>query len=452
MLGTSALRSWGARTDRDGRFALEEAPAIENSAVWASATGYQRTRIDAPLATARTLELVLAASDPSSHLQGRVVDAQGAPVVGAYVALDRQAGLTDRLGRFELPAGPRDERTGEGGGTRLRVAKQGFLPVTLESRKPTSTEPGAWPEPLVVVLGDPARTIEGVLVDADGKPVAGARVTPLGRSPFADVLTAFGAQSFALSTDMEAVLAGGADRRASVVSGADGEFHVAGLLAHDYRLRVFDPRSLEVLVTEPIPAGRRGVRLVLGAAGKPMRVAGTVVDLRGRPIAGVAVQLLATHAELPPEETWDLASKSLKTDAEGRFVFVDIAPNAARVRASMNGDLVSAESALADAPDLEHVRIELARPCHARIESKTPELAGSSFGFVDARGEPLTFYVELGDVSAGAARFSWNGETSGVLTVSETARALLFFGADEKELLRLPIDLSPDREVEVLRP
>ncbi len=155
--------------------------------------------------------------EPGSPVSGRVVAAAGgAPLAEALVvasqALNRgrefafiDRATTDSDGRFTLPGVPRDREVSSWKGpVRVQVSRAGFVSDAFE---PVSVRPGETEDPMVIALVADA-PVEGVVLDADGSPVAGATI-------HAD----------------DAPSPWGARIEVDAVSGDDGRFRVGGLRA-----------------------------------------------------------------------------------------------------------------------------------------------------------------------------------------------------------------------------
>jgi protocatechuate 3,4-dioxygenase beta subunit len=228
--------------------------------------------------TARPVRVQL----PASALRSApVVDRGGQPIAGAWVWPFGEPGLavrSDALGVCRLEA---STVLLEGA---LLAAAPGFLTAVAKV-------PG--PPVLPAIVLTPAVSLSGVVVDAAGRPQAGARLetVPL-------------AESASLE---EAVLT-----RAS----AAGEFRVSGLAAgRSYRITAHHPGSASgVIALGPVETSVAGLRVVMrrGAA-----LTGALIDERGEPAAGVTVELLA--------ETGRSLGRTA-TDGEGRFALSDLPP------------------------------------------------------------------------------------------------------------------------------
>lgn len=123
------------------------------------------------------LDLGLLAAQPAWF--GRVVDEAGRPFAHATVAMevdgrrDRPVELTDAEGWFSLLAGRESGRTDEAART-LVVTARGLAAHRFAVSRP-ATAVARLPD--LVVRSDAAAAVAGLLREADGTPVVGARVT-----------------------------------------------------------------------------------------------------------------------------------------------------------------------------------------------------------------------------------------------------------------------------------
>lgn len=127
--------------------------------------------------------------EPGSPVSGRVVaDAGGAPLAGVLVVASQELNLgfnhgrdfafidratTDSDGRFTFPGVPRDRAVSSWKGpVTVHASHAGFVSDAVE---PVSVRPGEPADPMVIALVADA-PIEGVVLDPDGSPVAGATI------------------------------------------------------------------------------------------------------------------------------------------------------------------------------------------------------------------------------------------------------------------------------------
>ena len=159
-----------------------------------------------------------------------------------------------------------------------------------------------WPDPLALRLGGPSRSIAGRVLDADGEPVAGAKVFPtdptvlsFGRSAGEGHLDVRHTRSRpgeerVLPEVVECTLAGHPDEFWSYVrSDALGRFELPGLLDRAYTLAALDPATLQRAQTGPVRPGDPGVTLTLRTDELREELRGRVLDPDGGPVAGVRI-------------------------------------------------------------------------------------------------------------------------------------------------------------------
>ncbi|HEX5759760.1 MAG TPA: carboxypeptidase-like regulatory domain-containing protein [Thermoanaerobaculia bacterium] len=236
-----------------------------------------------------------AVGDPVA-LAGRVLDAATRrPLAQAVVWFlgtePLRWTLTGRDGTFSLPVRPAEHN-------QLEAAAAGHVGAVREKVRPGE---------VVTLLLEPAAALAGVVVDAAGRPIAGAA---LHASPSGD--------------------AGGhsprdAFRRAT--SGAGGRFRFPRLLPRQlYEIAArHDEHAPGRLLARTPPSGASAppLRMVLGSG---QTASGRVIDSEGNPIAGVEVSL--ARVERPHGRRSGLAfsigrhgGPRATTDAAGRFRF-----------------------------------------------------------------------------------------------------------------------------------
>ena len=223
-------------------------------------------------------------------VEGRVVDAHGAPVEGASVDADPSSGsdvVTGPDGRFRLTGLARGRRFD------LSVSREGYA----ESNLPGLEAPTL--EPVQVVLQDLAlRRLTGRVLDPEGRPVSGAQVntfTEHERGLGGDG-TSYSHWSYQPTTTD--------DEGKFVLTGEAGEVSF-GVRASGYRMRLV--RGLRF--PEHGDAAPVEITLERGAI-----LEGRVVDGRGEPVAGADVR-----AYLEDRKDRMLPGSHGKTDTEGRY-------------------------------------------------------------------------------------------------------------------------------------
>ncbi len=276
-------------TGSDGRFALTVTTPVELSLA-ARAPGFAAVVVPGlavpPGPGDWDLGDLLLAAD--AGLRGRVVDGDGNPVAGARLLLLRQTpdgvvtsqSASDPAGRFAFNA------LAEGEQADLEVRAEGFV-TTLLPGLASASEGG----PLEIVLAAGIR-LSGLVLDADGQPVAGALVSAVAGS------------------------GEGAGQPRLSATDADGRFDIAELPAGELSLRARranGPAGPELRLE--VAAGENRADLELKLFGEAV-VAGTVGDAAGAPLAGVTVVAEVTVPER------DAALLRTRTDTAGHFRLV----------------------------------------------------------------------------------------------------------------------------------
>lgn len=270
--------------------AVTRAPIV-GAAVWLERETYERDRV----ATAATdAEGAFAFSVPPGEY---AVGASAAGYVGPQVAYD--------LIEAEWMNGPAE-------GERLPAPKN---PLALRPDRVALVE-GENP-PVDLPLGTGVE-VRGKVVDAAGRPLAGARVEFSQRGPE-------GAKVEDMSWDAGdfgcGVLADGRTTRA-LVTDADGNFRIPavfrrGGMTFDAACDGYCKGTAEVAVADDAV----DVVVVLQAG---MVVAGQVLDSRGVPVPGASLHFEDPGRPASEEGTHHLPGHDPASDAEGRFRFADV--------------------------------------------------------------------------------------------------------------------------------
>ena len=351
--------SW-TRTGADGSFWIA---AAEGRPLAAVAAGYARAVRPEVFPDAQP-SLAL---KPAVVLTGRVTDAEDRPVAGAVVQVvtadpypyyrglrDLVSGFTREDGTFRLRGVPSRSMLQVG------ASAAGFAPA---EQMATTGEPGQRPAPVNLVMG-PGSSLTGRLVDAEGRPVAGAELLLRDLAALDAGLAASPEESRAV-TDASGRfrfehLAGGtrqlsAGSSAAVLSEVEIPGQPSSLDAGDVRL------APEAVAEIPMPEMSSRLLSVTSqvaappepppAPGRP--VSGRVTDSQGGSVAGASLLLLSSAAGRVLRAT---------SAADGSFEFPEVPDGAYRLAARAVG--------FADA-----------RPEEVRV-------AGASVGGVALRLEP----------------------------------------------------------------
>lgn len=239
-----------------------------------------------PGATEVTIDLVLPAL---LAVRGRVV-CDDAPVAGALVASGGV--VVARSG----PDGTFDVRLRRGV-ERLAVFAAGFVQA-----EPAKVEVPAGG--VIDVEIDRERSVEGVVVDESGQPVAGAIVTPV--EDDGDALRGSGRFGRGLPPPTDAT----------------GRFRVGGLSEGSVRLAVTAPQGREgalARTTLEVDAGAEGVLIVARPA---CRIGGRVLEAGGAPVRGARIALTRPGASARSRGRDRTLER--ETDGSGRFAFDDL--------------------------------------------------------------------------------------------------------------------------------
>lgn len=317
-----------------GEFTLSGVASIVPYHLRVEADGFVPSELDlqeSELRAANPLRMILFAGRP---LHGKVFDQGGAPVAGAKVQLLLAAEASERLVEISRARGGEPSgsftTTGPDGAYQLAqvpdhlcellVTRQGFAPGLLKA------DPGEAELPALFL--QPEAEVEGVVRDADGQPVAGARV---------------GVSSVLVGTGIHTEVSL-RDKRASGESDREGGFHLAGLIPGE-PLRLVVSAVGFVPWEQPVAAGpgkRLDIVLRRGA-----RLGGRVVDDLGMAVAGarvVAYELPDQGSQRAPTMA---ASVDSETDSGGRFELSGLAGTRVRLVVRARG---FAESVLPDSP------------------------------------------------------------------------------------------------------
>lgn len=301
------LPSCSARTDRDGRYSLA-LPGFGEPRVRAAAAAHR------PESAALGTGDILLAPVEVRTASGRVVDLQGKPIPGAEVFLIPSSSSetvlkasTDAEGQFQIG------RLGTGSFD-LQAHARGYL---LTRVRQVAIPPGKGNADLGVIALQRGMAFEGRVIDPEGNPIAGARVEAAPTS---------GLSPGDLPADGKEALTGG-----------DGAFSLRGfregeILSLRVIRRGFAPRTISGIET-PLPEPLT-VELTPAA-----RIAGTVLDEAGDPVAGAKLVLTEEVSKDSKTPVRGRFVAVAEVDSAGRFEMVDLTPGRFQLSALASGYL-----------------------------------------------------------------------------------------------------------------
>jgi len=431
-LDAMAFQRHRVRTDADGRFRLEGFASLPPMQLTATLDGYEtEVRTLAAVDPAAPLVLELAPEDEAGRaLHGVVLYANGLPAQGAQVRLGGPIARADEAGLFRLPLGWHEP------GTPLVAVIEGHQPAVRPDFGAEVEAQGGRPAPVELVLGGPALAIEGRVLDSAGEPCVGW-----------ELALDDGTEVSQLSIPVDYVEDMVRGDALSVRTDRDGRFTVDGLADRDYTLRAWDPASLVMVRSDPIPAGTRSAVLRLSATTFRDRLVGRVLTRDGRPLARVLVQVCLNTDETPYGSAW-ISGQETHTDAEGVFRFGRMPREHVYLRL-LGEDILPLELHLDDVADDEEVEVVALRRCRFRIEPADPALPAERVEFERADGSAVSVASFTAGGSSSSRRVEpVDGHTS-VLSVAEDASTAVVY-RDGVEVDRVPVALDPSA-VTVLR-
>ncbi|HKV08770.1 MAG TPA: carboxypeptidase-like regulatory domain-containing protein [Thermoanaerobaculia bacterium] len=286
----SSERRPAAVTGADGRFEIPGLPSRGWEGLVVCRKGFVQALAEPPGASREPVEVVLS---PTIPLSGKVVDSRGEPVVGIRVAAVSESALrSSRIGLagedFCRPELPRSDVEGR---FSLDLEEPGWYYLQApvgEGVLPTMSGPVPVPSDEEVVLTlDAGVPVEGKVVDSEGKPVLGARIT----------------------TD-----------RARGASGADGSYRLAGVTPGIHFLQAWHPDYSRSSQEVEVPA--EGMRLDLVLEPRPR------LEIRGRVVGpdGVSVEGALVSTSLGDRTTTDAGGSfllPLRNDIDGIWLYAD---------------------------------------------------------------------------------------------------------------------------------
>jgi len=435
------------KADELGLFRLERVGFVEGARLVAGAEGFAPGEVALPSLARDDLELVLTPSQART-LHGLVLDARGAPAVGAQVSAGGLAVTAGADGAFALEL----EAWRSSGW--LRALRGNELPAELALTDALFAEPTS---PLVLQLGSAARAIRGRVLDADGAPVPWAEVFSPDTTPFGSVVHQISGNAVSGEIALEAHLAGQSGPGELVLharADAEGRFELDGLLERAYALFALDPRTLDGAGPVDVAAGETRAELRL-AGTRAVRVAGRVVSRSGTPLAGVT---LALGRHFPWEADQDVraarwrgfllpsppasrlcSTPAATTDAEGRFDLGMLALEGSY--AALRGDALAlgAVEALEGHADPSALEISVDAASRFRVALRRAGEA-DAFSLLRPNGEEVVLFLEVEGLTITALKATIDAGRSGTVLAVEGEYVLVLHAGDRevrRERLRL---------------
>ncbi len=446
-----------ARTDAQGRFTIRDAPDLEGSI---NARAENRRSGSTPVTHGPLQNVVVVLPPPEAGsiiLRGRVVDAVGAGVAKATVAIAGSSVRSDANGRFELPVArsaleaqqhiPRDSSP-----LVLRAILVGHLPARLVLPELSEVERIAPTDEFRLVLGSAPLEITGRVVDSEGEPVVGAQITLLDEDPLGPIDMEFGGMTLHGHMAVEQFLRGGLAAE-QIFSDASGRFTFPGLQAREYRLQVEASTRSAARSTEPIAAGRRDVEIRLETSGARVRLAGRVVDRRGAPIGGVTL----TARSILPNGSEFVSGPSSVADGDGRFAIEGVRGERFRIEVA-GSDVAKSIVDVDPGAQVDDLVVTASRRAFVQVDLGDRKDLADSAKFIDARGQAVELQMSRSTASSSnQSSFIWGAHelalTDGRSDVASTAEGsyTCVLVKDGVETARIPVELG-GTGVTVVRP
>lgn len=415
-------------TDADGAFWFASAPLVRGARMVVTHPDFVTWRGLEPMRPRTDIEVELLRAfeeGERGQLVGRVVSPSGVGIEAALVRLRERETQTDSLGQFTLPVGR------PGTTDALVAVAPGHVPAVLEDLGAWLRASEGFPGPIELVLFPGPAEIEGVLIDAVGRPCVGWQIKLLDGT-----VVATPAKGPLLAEDLAA------ERSGPLRTAANGGFSFGGLVpGRTYRLRAWNERTLQIVESEAILANSWGVRLEVPPEPFRETVDGIVVGTSSEPLAGVRVRLtMEVHAL--DASSWMHSNQEVRTDKDGGFRFRDVPQNELFLRFERDG-LVPKRVDLPPADSGRELVVQLLGLGELRFDHALyPD--PPTLRLLDDDDQALEFRIRDGDDdrTRRVHRLQLSGERTPTLVVREDVRRVVL-ELDGVELLRRAIHVPP---------
>lgn len=445
---------WQGSSAADGTFALTAVPAIDGASLLVAAERFAPSRTPLPSTDANDLQIVVQRFHfAAGELSGRVIDAGGAPVEGARVAMGVTSVASDADGRFALSL------RRAGWPTAIVAAKAGHGPARLEVPRNGGKKREDWPNELVLRLGSAPQTVRGRVQDQDRRAIAGAEVWIDDPTPFGNVgMVPLQLEYFvgggvvprkALTmpvpaaddpTEGEHVMTQLSKKREAtaswyfVTSDAEGNFELPGLLDRSYTLKALDPTTgLFGEVAGVTGSSYQTIEIAQRDVWPELR--GRVLSSRGRPIADVLVQqqitAFSTSARVPGGRLQGGVirdGRSAVTDSNGNFVLRAVGKK--HCTFTVSGDaIVPTQLATSSITDPRNCLVTVEARCQVEVVLVDTSEADSVAAF-DANGQSIPLAVLRNNSNTFTSRIDLHNGRSGLFVVGESVTSVTLMRGD----------------------
>lgn len=433
-LRTSQPRTFTARSLGDGTFELGAIGRSPAGLLAVEGAGFSAKTVPLPLSSEGPFTIVLERPGESPRagflVTGLVEHDDGRPAPKAVVRCDRHRAETDTRGTFSI-ALPRTLHAG----TALLGWLPGHEPAVLEDVTGRLRQSGGVLSGIVLRIGAESLALRGMVIDDDGVPRAGWRVSVQDG-------TAAGWDGMPGET-IESVIG---TTGSTVTTDESGEFSIDGLRQRPYTLVVWSVDTLESYRFEDNRPGPEAVELVVPAEASLRTLHGTVRSTGGMPLAGVTVATLLVptvhwNRRIPPGSLGTVG-RSATTDELGGFVIEDLPDSGLQI--GIGGDSVAGLHFWDLSPDMDWnaAVFEVPRRATFKVDFADADVAYDSFSLLDGDGDELELWLrDLGSVTITSSGSIGDG-ASAEYAVSEEAETLVLRAGGE-ERGRHPIRLSP---------
>jgi hypothetical protein len=414
---------WRGVADTSGQFVFDDVPCVASALFRVEKAGHPSVARESANSDWSFIELRLGAvTQGSFKVRGIVLDTRGHPQEGARVGAGGLIAVSSKDGRFEVIC---EEAT-----PTVIAVKPGFAPAMEQVR--ASNERSN--EEITLVLADASSSIRGVLVDALGEPVPEGWVTSLTRTHLGRLKQRVGDLEFERATTVEALLAGAEERlrdREWVRCDREGRFELLHLADREYALLLIDPRDLSnrhVVGVVPSPVEQTFELHTATSA----RVAGTVVNLRGGPIAGAQV---SPRVRDPSRSQGWLSlpaalSRSVITDENGEFELGLLVLSSASLWVRGPDDPHGLSFDLALPAGHADLRIAIPAAMQFSVLLQSADTDGSHVAVEDASGVRLPLSYEHLGATLVSTSAPLAGRQSVVLGVTELATTVVLLNGE----------------------